>query len=67
MARCPFSWPPPENCQDEEQELENLKVEETENSGKNAKTQKVKPKIDLKQEKNVQGYSKSLQPYSKVE
>ena len=28
MARCPFSWPPPENCQDEEQELENLKVEE---------------------------------------
>ena len=28
VARCPFSWPPPENCQTEEQELENLKLEE---------------------------------------
>ena len=28
MARCPFSWPPPENVQAEEEELENLQVEE---------------------------------------
>ena len=28
VARCPFSWPPPENVQAEEEELENLKVEE---------------------------------------